>query len=414
MTIRDLFPGYLGKSEGTIREIWENGAVFVDANVLLSLYTYSDETLKEFKKVFSNNKFSNRIFITYQVGLEYSRNRIKRTNHQNEAFDQIKKKIEENRNELESWIRREYRFHSFIDLSAIGQIINQAASDAIRSIGSQNSKDMEEKYKNLDQFIIDMVGFRITDKPSESRLNEIFKDGKSRYERLIPPGFEDRKKPDDSRTYGDLTAWLEMIRYAKDNSITSLIYVTDDLKDDWWWRENGRIVGPHPLLVQEMLDNGVAYHQYTSESFLKFASEEIGGSASKEALSEAREVAKKQPEGIKYAGIAKKVRRLLRDPESTFLLLDNELEQGTIDKEEHSRLILREIENLSKRLIARGYPIEGSNMKPILQKYTEDENFSIVKNYDLLPEKQRDSIVSSMRRIAREEYEKYLDSRSKD
>jgi len=72
--MRETFKHFYLPSLEKIDNIWETGIISLDANVLLNLYRYSTETRKELLEVISDH--SDRIWITYQAGREYHRNRI--------------------------------------------------------------------------------------------------------------------------------------------------------------------------------------------------------------------------------------------------------------------------------------------------------------------------------------------------
>jgi len=42
--LRDQFPGYYRRTEEELQRIWEDGLFVLDANVLLNLYRYSEDT----------------------------------------------------------------------------------------------------------------------------------------------------------------------------------------------------------------------------------------------------------------------------------------------------------------------------------------------------------------------------------
>ncbi|THV58164.1 hypothetical protein EZV76_12860 [Flagellimonas alvinocaridis] len=49
--MKDEFPGYFRPTEKKVEEIWRKALFTFDANVLLNLYRYSDETRDEVFKV---------------------------------------------------------------------------------------------------------------------------------------------------------------------------------------------------------------------------------------------------------------------------------------------------------------------------------------------------------------------------
>lgn len=61
-----------------------------------------------------------------------------------------------------------------------------------------------------------------------------------------------KKKKDsgDRRLYGDLIVWKQVIQKSKKDKI-NIILVTDDLKEDWWLKINGKTIGPRFELIKE-------------------------------------------------------------------------------------------------------------------------------------------------------------------
>lgn len=64
------FPGYFANHEDDIEKLWQDCIFVLDANVMLSLYRYSDATGSELLKVF--NFLSERLWIAHQVAQEQS------------------------------------------------------------------------------------------------------------------------------------------------------------------------------------------------------------------------------------------------------------------------------------------------------------------------------------------------------
>ncbi|WP_456276764.1 PIN-like domain-containing protein [Bacillus sp. AK128] len=79
----------------------------------------------------------------------------------------------------------------------------------------------------------------------------ICEDGENRYKKEIPPGYKDGKKKDGIRKYSDLIFWKEVIRFAKEEQ-KNIIFVTDDVKPDWWKIESEKYEFL-PQLVQEFV-----------------------------------------------------------------------------------------------------------------------------------------------------------------
>ena len=71
--MKTLFAEYYRLSDECIKEIWEESSIVFDTNVLLNLYRYNEDTCREFIKVIKFYK--ERLWIPYQVGLEFHRRR---------------------------------------------------------------------------------------------------------------------------------------------------------------------------------------------------------------------------------------------------------------------------------------------------------------------------------------------------
>ena len=53
-----------------------------------------------------------------------------------------------------------------------------------------------------------------------------------------------------------------------------MIFVTDDAKEDWWQIQDDRTIGPRPELVTEFMTVcKVPFYMYSSEQFVKYASD---------------------------------------------------------------------------------------------------------------------------------------------
>lgn len=86
---------------------------------------------------------------------------------------------------------------------------------------------------------------------TQEEIYQICEEGERRYkaEPQIPPGFKDAKNKDGVRKYSDLIMWKEILRYAK-NKAVNVIFVTDDVKSDWWVEAGGN-KDFHPYLLNE-------------------------------------------------------------------------------------------------------------------------------------------------------------------
>src|SRR5262249_17420833 len=72
---------------------------------------------------------------------------------------------------------------------------------------------------------------------------------KERYLKGTPPGWKDAKKKKNPE--GDYLIWHQTLQEAKRRGV-DVLFVTGDVKDDWWRKEKGEARGPLPELAHEM------------------------------------------------------------------------------------------------------------------------------------------------------------------
>lgn len=127
---------------------------------------------------------------------------------------------------------------------------------------------------------------------AEDRLRQIFKEGEERYSKLTPPGYKDAKTKEGDKAFGDLVLWYQVIDKATSEKVP-IVLVTDDVKEDWWWRHEGKSIGPNPDLVEEIRNKaGVAFYMYVSDQFMVYARQYLNQNIDQKAIDEIREVRK--------------------------------------------------------------------------------------------------------------------------
>lgn len=240
-------------------DLWKTATFVFDTNVFLNLYRYSNNTREQLIESFEF--FKERIWMPYQVALEFCKDRYSVIAEANGRFDKIK---EEANKLVEDW-RKKLRL-------------------------DENDQDIEElidylkvwieKKKDINYSIFDVSNDEIfnrilelfdgkTGKAIDSEKKQMIEhEGEKRYEEKIPPGYKDSKKSDNK--YGDLLVWKEILDYAKTEKV-DIIFVTHDQKDDWWNISCGKNIGPRIELRKEFYEETQQrFHMYTMSTFLSF------------------------------------------------------------------------------------------------------------------------------------------------
>lgn len=262
--MKDIYSSYNKKSDTEIKHMWDNGLITFDANVLLNLYRYSPGTRKEILKLVE--KLAKKIFLTHQAGLEYSKNRFEVISEQEKTHQEFLTNICKIEDDLKSKSK-----HPFLPeklQSKLTQVFSEVKLDIEKSKSYySNLIKNDDIHDNLERLFRDKIeeGF------NENKIEEIYIEGKKRFEKKIPPGFEDEKDKEGHNMFGDLILWKQIIQKAKKEK-KSVLLVTDEKKKDWWWKlKNGKLLGPRYELMEEIRkEANVSFHIYSTERFIEF------------------------------------------------------------------------------------------------------------------------------------------------
>ena len=109
---KNLYGILFSVSEGEYKKLWEHGLIVPDTNVIHNLYRYSKKTSNELLEVFQI--YSERLWIPYQIGLEYQRNRLDIIKEPIKQCDDLITFIEDTEKNFTNGLNR-YTRHPFID-----------------------------------------------------------------------------------------------------------------------------------------------------------------------------------------------------------------------------------------------------------------------------------------------------------
>ncbi|HNE31775.1 MAG TPA: PIN domain-containing protein [Nitrospira sp.] len=301
--MRDLFPGYYLPSEVEFKKLWREGLFILDTNVLLNLYRFPDKARADFLNVLRH--IAPRLWIPFQVALEYQRNRLSVMSEQRKAYDEVEdiisKSLKQLRDKL-STLNLPTR-HPSINPTQFLQEVNVLFERYAEELRTLKQKERELTSEDpIRDAIHELLGKNVGSRPSnQEELDAIFKEGEDRYQRRIPPGHLDADKSMDKggnrfvcgelvyqKEYGDLILWKQIINYARKEGKKYIVYVTDDSTDDWWHIVDKKTIGPRPELVEEIKQKGGVelFYMYGTERFMKFARTYLQVSVPPESISQ--------------------------------------------------------------------------------------------------------------------------------
>lgn len=264
--MKNTFKEYHLFSPKEFQKLWKECLFVFDANALLNMYRYSRETVKAYFKVLNELQKKEQLWIPYQVGVEFYENRLGVISEYEKSYDEIMQILNKAKGELD----KKYKDHPFLDLSKIKDNFDKGVENAEDEIKKVKEKHPEwtKKDEVLDELNKVFEG-NVGGGYDQKKLEEVCKDGEARYEKNIPPGFRDRKKEGEKK-YGDLILWYQIIDKAIECK-KPIVFISGDVKDDWWVEKDGKRLWPLPQLKKEMYEKaGVDFHIYTADSFLEY------------------------------------------------------------------------------------------------------------------------------------------------
>ncbi len=236
--MKKLFSGFYSPSNTRIKNAWKHEkTLFVfDTNVLLNLYSYTEDARDDFFKILDG--ISDNIWMPHHVGLEYQRNRLEIIKNEKGIFKQLNSDIERIKKTIESNEKSKELQESMQDtLDTLSNIVKEwnDKQPEVRSGDKIRPK--------IEEFFNDKIGVPF---PNQEDLDKIYKDGEKRYKNEVPPGYKDAKDKKDKKDfsygglnyvpmYGDLIIWNQIMEHAKQDDIKSVFFITDDTKEDWWY-----------------------------------------------------------------------------------------------------------------------------------------------------------------------------------
>lgn len=271
--MRNRFPGWYPKSEAELSALWHNAIFVPDANVLLHCLRHPAAVRNELLRVFDAIK--NSLWIPYQVGLEFHRNRLDVEFSAQDAYDALVK----DREALVAKARErlhQLRAHPVIEVDKELGALDRFSREFHERMAAARSKHPVDEIASSVERLTKLLDGRIGEKWTPEKLSALKKEGEDRYSKKIPPGYKDAKKDGgELDKFGDLVIWKEMIAKAQSDK-RPMIFITDDVKEDWWWIHKGRKLGPRPELVEEFRASAQQdFHIYEFSLFLRFAANRL-------------------------------------------------------------------------------------------------------------------------------------------
>ena len=294
--MRSTFPEFfVGESERQ-EKLWADCIFVFDTNVLLDLYRFSDSARDALFKVMES--LGERLWIPYQVAIEYFDNRLGVIEAQSEAYSKSISGLKVAKDKFNAGTR-----HPFVSDAVFNKFISSYDLMIAELEGKQKSYMSFVNDDLIKRRIGDLLEGCVGTPYSDERLLEIAAEGELRYAENIPPGFEDGGKMPEATTtklrlkkFGDLILWKQLLdkALAVDKPV---VLVTGEKKDDWWLKSDKRLVSALPALSQEFMKAVKRdFYLYATDRFLVKANEYLKQDTSENVVEEVRAVSKAEAE----------------------------------------------------------------------------------------------------------------------
>ncbi|WP_188301851.1 PIN-like domain-containing protein [Streptomyces sp. CBMA156] len=263
----DGFEAYRNPGPTDFKAVLEQGMVVLDTNVLLDLYRMNARVREDMLAVLK--AVEQRLWVPHQVLVEFWRNR-----HGEELLTYHHKKAEAAKKTLddayhkaeraiEDWaknvhIREVSESVAPLELrlsearaafNGLQELLRaQADRDTVPGIRDTNTDPV---IGELESLLAGRVGEAYD---AERHVAEIAL-AKGRAAERIPPGFKDFEDgKSDGEAAGDYLVWRQLLDEVSVRN-SDVLFVTRDLKEDWWRPGNPQLARlPHVRLVEELRD----------------------------------------------------------------------------------------------------------------------------------------------------------------
>ena len=296
--MKDLFPEFYQDSLA-VSDFAENdkpNLVIFDSNFLLDILRLPTEVAKKYLEAI--DKVKGHIFVPYLVGVEFNFNKKKVKIETEESIKLLKQNLHYSFEDSYQHFFKKW-YDELLDSKSLSFVSNKTQRENLqesfkesatkfsqevekrkKQMFSELDKSIEAKYtEKLDKLtseIIELLDNSVAEKLEQEWLDKVQESGSIRYDREIPPGFNDRNNKGTKvrcysdlsyeQQYGDYIIWEEILhKVARDGNGYGMkvIFVTSDgnseSKYDIMYKVKGKTVGPNIYMVNELYNLKYGY-----------------------------------------------------------------------------------------------------------------------------------------------------------
>lgn len=253
--MKSSFSKYYLYNEEAKEEAAKHGIYILDTNVLLHFVRLGQSYRETMLLVL--DKIKDRVLIPYHVAEEYHPHYIEECVNQIKLFEKAKECLND--------YMKSHSILKQLDSNQL-RVLSKKFKDDTDAHQQELVNEVIQKYDQEIQFlrtelrtmelhnrIASLFEGKLLDPLTQQELDTVNnQDGPQRYTNKVPPGYKDAAKTENQ--YGDLIIWLEILKYASNHRNKHIIFVSDDVKEDWLFEIKGEKHGPRWELIEEFLN----------------------------------------------------------------------------------------------------------------------------------------------------------------
>ncbi|MGM3424514.1 PIN domain-containing protein [Pseudomonas benzopyrenica] len=288
--MKSTYNWYFKLEKNDLDRTWKEGILTVDANVLLDLYRYHENTRNSLIESLQN--FEGKLWLSRQAADEFFRNRNNVIIKSNKTFKEAADEIEKLKKSIESTVTQ-LKGNRIIPANIADVLLNEISPSIERAREQvEEAKNSHPDFLNNDDVLENVASLfenAIGAEFSKDDFAKISKEAEERKNKKIPPGYMDEEK-DGNRPYGDYFLWKQILEHSKKES-KPVIFVTSERKEDWWEKISGKTLGPRAELLKEALEQtGHRILIYQTDRFLEYSLQRKGQDVNLDAVAEIRAI----------------------------------------------------------------------------------------------------------------------------
>ena len=268
--MKNKFPEYYRPNSEELSSLFDECLFVFDTNALLDIFRLGEELAKKVIDLIKD--FHDRIVIPYHVAEEFHKDYLEAICSELSIGQDAVRLLDNTKStqlldkEFIGKIPRCFRKDFLKELDAL--LVKYKNLQSKRNDYLNKQKETGELLRSIAELLGDVMLTGFTD----AEIDNISKEGAERYSSEIPPGYKDSIKKVNK--YGDFIIWKEILKVASERQ-KSVIFISNDLKEDWIEIKYGMKCGPRIELIREFQKEvqGKTFYSYTLERFISYANE---------------------------------------------------------------------------------------------------------------------------------------------